>query len=110
MVQAPMTDPPGGSVIQAAVLRRLAPLGLPTGARVLDAPCGEGWLTAALARRGLDVHGADVEPAAAALLGDRFSLADLTRPFPWPDACFDAVFSLEGIEHLENGYAFLREV
>jgi SAM-dependent methyltransferase len=28
---------------------------------------------------------------------------------PCPDSSFDAVFCVEGIEHLENRYAFLRE-
>jgi 2-polyprenyl-3-methyl-5-hydroxy-6-metoxy-1,4-benzoquinol methylase len=35
---------------------------------------------------------------------------NLDQPLPWSDATFDAVFSTEGIEHLENHFSFLREV
>ncbi len=98
------------SVIQKAVLERLPGLGLPPGARVLDAPSGEGALAAALSAAGFEVHAADLEPPAGRAPGVRQALADLNRPLPWPDAFFDAVFSIEGIEHLENRFAFLREV
>ena len=105
-----MSSPsPALSVIQRAVLRRIPLLRLPAGARVLDAPCGEGALAQALAAAGFDVCAADVDPAAEALVEARFRAADLNRPLPWPDASFDAFFSTEGIEHLENRFLFLRE-
>ena len=97
-------------MIQQAVLRRMRELGLPEGARVLDAPCGAGALAAVLRDRGYDVYGADVEADAQALLAERWQQADLNAPLPWPAETFDAVFSIEGIEHLENRFAFLREV
>ena len=96
-------------MIQVSVLRRARALGLPPGARVLDAPCGEGALAAALAADGFEAWGTDLDPRAGAVLGDRFRTADLAGPLPWPDGSFDLVASVEGIEHLENGFAFLRE-
>lgn len=99
------------TIIQRAVLERVPALGLPSGARVLDAPCGGGAsLTLALRERGFDAVGADIDLEAAKCLGAAFQEANLDAPFPWPDQAFDAVISTEGIEHLENHFSFLREV
>jgi len=76
-------NPPDLTVIQRAVLNHLPSLGLPSGARVLDAPCG----------------------GSASL-----TLALLDGTLPWPNGSFDAVVSTEGIEHFENHYSFLREL
>src|ERR1700719_3210826 len=100
------------STIQKAVLKHIPSLKLAAGAAVLDAPCGAGALCEALAKNGFDTWGADVDPkcGAQALLAERFLTADFNRRLPCPDSRFDAVFCVEGIEHLENRYAFLREV
>jgi SAM-dependent methyltransferase len=100
----------GLSVIQHAVRRRIREIDLPRGSRILDAPCGAGELTAALRDDGYAVQGADINPAPANRLGDAFTIADLSHPLPWPDESFDAVLSVEGIEHLENRHAYLREL
>ena len=99
------------TVIQHEVRKRIAALGLPSGARVLDAPCGgNAALTCALKQQGFHAVGADIDSEAATLLGEGFAKVDLNAPFPWPEQSFDAVISTEGIEHLENHYSFLREV
>jgi 2-polyprenyl-3-methyl-5-hydroxy-6-metoxy-1,4-benzoquinol methylase len=104
-------NPPELTIVQRAVLQRLPALGLPPGARVLDAPCGgTAALTLALLERGFDTVGADVNPEAEARLGKAFAKANLDSPFPWPDHSFDVAFSTEGIEHLENHFSFLREM
>lgn len=99
------------TIVQRAVLQRLAALKLPSGARVLDAPCGgTAALTLALQEQGFDAVGADVDPEAEARLGKAFARADLDARFPWADQSFDAALSTEGIEHLENHFSFLREM
>jgi SAM-dependent methyltransferase len=98
------------TVIQRAVLERAAALGLPARARILDAPCGSGALAAALAERGFAAVGADVDTEAAAMLGPAFSQVNLNESLPWKEQTFDAVFSTEGIEHLENHFSFLRGI
>lgn len=98
------------SVIQRAVRARVSKLALRPGAALLDAPTGEGALAAALARDGHEVHAVDMDTRAQVSLGDRFRLADLNQPLPYPDGRFELVACVEGVEHLENPWGFLREL
>jgi SAM-dependent methyltransferase len=75
---------------EAAAIERL--LGLPAGARVLDAPCGAGRIAVRLAERGLDVTGIDisaeeVEEARRRGSPARFEVGDLRA---LPQEAFDA--------------------
>ncbi len=100
--------------IYDAVVRRVSALGLPPNAKVLDAPCGAGEVSILLAKAGFEVTGIDIVDElsgdARAVLAGRFRVADLTAKLPWPDTSFDLVVSIEGIEHLENAFAFVREI
>ena len=103
--------PPELTVIQRSVLNCVPTFGLPSGARVLDAPCGgAAALTLALREQGFNAIGADVDLEAEARLGKAFAKVNLDAPFPWPDQSFDAAISTEGIEHLENHFSFLQEM
>lgn len=98
------------SVIQRAALGSFHALALPAKATVLDAPCGDGSLAATLRHAGYDAHGVDIHAAGAALLGPAYHEADLNARLPFTDASFDVVLSIEGIEHLEDRFAYLREL
>jgi 2-polyprenyl-3-methyl-5-hydroxy-6-metoxy-1,4-benzoquinol methylase len=79
-----------------------------SGGTVLDAPAGEGQLAERMAAAGFDVIALDIEPAQSAA-GFEFRRADLSQALPVADAEVDYVVSVEGIEHLERPFEFVRE-
>jgi SAM-dependent methyltransferase len=75
----------------------------------LDVPCGTGLFAARLASGGWKVDAGDLDPTAATAAGLRASRVDLEAPLPFPDATYDLVACLEGIEHVERQADLLRE-
>ena len=80
------------------------------GARVLDAGCGTGALSVALARRGADVVGVDVSPTLVGLAGERapqdlapgratFAVGDMLDPAL---GRFDYVVAMDSLIHYEG--------
>jgi magnesium-protoporphyrin O-methyltransferase len=80
------------------------------GARVLDAGCGTGALSVALARRGADVVGVDVSPTLVALANERapqdvalgratFVVGDMLDP---AHGLFDYVVAMDSLIHYEG--------
>ena len=103
---------PACQSIHSAILRAVRELGpqLPPAAAVLDAPCGDGELSQALATLHFEVSGADITSGPApAGLRDRYRICDLNQPLPYADGAFALIVCAEGIEHLENPFAFARE-
>jgi len=85
------------------------------GDRVLDVGCGEGRFTAELARAGALVVGIDVAEEPLRRARSRhpeldLRLVDDERPWQLADACFDAVWAGEVIEHVADTAAWLSEV
>jgi 2-polyprenyl-3-methyl-5-hydroxy-6-metoxy-1,4-benzoquinol methylase len=89
---------------------------VPTGARVLDVGCGEGWFTAALVRAGREAVGIDVaeEPLRRARAREpSLDLRCVPAAGEWSslqDVSFDAVWAGEVIEHVVDTVGWLSEV
>lgn len=86
--------------------------GSPPG-RILDVPAGHGAFAQELLKLGYgDIDCLDIA-AETFVLHDprvRFRQHDVINPLPFPDAHFDYVFSIEGIEHFENPWTFAKEL
>jgi 2-polyprenyl-3-methyl-5-hydroxy-6-metoxy-1,4-benzoquinol methylase len=76
--------------------------------RVLDIPCGEGAFTQRCLARGLAVSAADCVPFDG-LNGADFAIADMNRTLPYDDDTFDAAVCIDGIEHIERPFDFIRQ-
>jgi SAM-dependent methyltransferase len=98
------------SVIETAVIRKIQDLRISKDSKILDAPCGAAAFSNAVSEMGFQVFGSDIDPAAGRSLAERFRKADLNVGLPWDDGTFDVACSIEGIEHLENPYQYLREL
>ncbi|UCE85852.1 MAG: class I SAM-dependent methyltransferase [Deltaproteobacteria bacterium] len=86
--------------------------GLPAGARVLDLGCGRGVLLAALADRGLEVHGVEMNADAAHGADPRaeIRIAPRLRDAEYPAAFFDEVIVWHVLEHLRDPRGTLEEI
>jgi SAM-dependent methyltransferase len=90
----------------------IAGLGLPPGARILDAGCGSGRNMVELARYG-EVTGIELSETSVALARERDAgevIAGSVLDMPFSDASFEAAVSLDVIEHLEDDLGALREL
>lgn len=85
--------------------------------RVIDYACGTGYGSAKLATVAKDVYGRDkaheaiaaAERAYGHIEGLNFKVRDRIELHPGDSPSFDAVVSIETIEHLEDPAGFLRE-
>lgn len=92
--------------------RTIRRLGLPSGARILDAGCGSGRNMVELAHHGT-VTGLELSPTSVRLARDR-SVGEVIEgsllEMPFDDRSFDLTMSLDVIEHLSDDVAALSEL
>src|SRR5690349_2436768 len=75
---------------------------------ILDIPCGEGAYTRRLKEEDVNVHAADCENSIK-FAGAEFRVADMNEKLPYDDGAFDGVVCIDGIEHIERQFDFIRE-
>src|SRR5947209_5016698 len=97
--------------IHERVQELLDNLGSGAGKHALDAPLGPGAMALHLQKVGYSVSGVDIDLEQSARLPDAITrkVCDLGRRLDFPDASFDLITSLEGIEHVENHFQMARE-
>ena len=77
--------------------------------RLLDVPSGPGYFAKQAGENGFDAVAAEIDESLHVLPGVSYVNANMGDKLPFPDASFDYVVSIEGIEHTENAFRFLRE-
>ena len=90
----------------------IAHLGLPGGARILDAGCGSGRNMVELSRHGT-VTGIELSQTSVALARERGAgevIAGSLLEMPFAQDSFDFAVTLDVIEHLEDDLGALREL
>lgn len=81
----------------------------PRGA-VLDLPSGPGYLLRDLQEKGFRGVAGEIDTDLHVFEEIEYRQIDMTKRFPFDDASFDYVTSIEGIEHIDNHVAFFNEV
>lgn len=76
--------------------------------KVLDIPSGVGAFTQRMLNLGKEVYSADIENILM-VENPRFSQADMNQRLPYSDDFFCSVACIDGIEHLERPFDFVRE-
>lgn len=86
--------------------------------KILDLGAGSGYFCSLVShemeKRNLDpskhLFASDVDPSSFQLKTIKCYKLDFNKPLPFESETFDAVLSIEVIEHLENIYLFLKEM
>ena len=81
----------------------------PTRGKALEIPAGEGALAWQLSKLGFDVTAGDIDPRFFKVRSISCVFLDLNKTFPIEDDQFDFVSCIEGVEHLQDQFHFVRE-
>jgi ubiquinone/menaquinone biosynthesis C-methylase UbiE len=81
----------------------------PMRGELLEIPAGEGAMAWQLHKLGYTVTCGDIDPGFFKVPPIRCVYLDMNQAFPFPDGQFDFVSCIEGIEHLQDQFRFIRE-
>ncbi|MBK8167679.1 MAG: class I SAM-dependent methyltransferase [bacterium] len=93
--------------LHAIAIRELRALGA---GHVLDLPSGPGYLVRDLQALGFTGVAGEIVTSLHCFDDVSYAEVDMTRRFPFDNASFDYVVSIEGIEHIADPFAFMGEV
>ena len=78
--------------------------------KVLDLPCGEGAFTNRLLQKKVEVVPSDIDNALSTNDKiDNFVLSDMEKRLPFENELFSDVVCIDGIEHIEKPFDFIKE-
>ncbi len=77
--------------------------------RLLDIPSGPGYFAQQAAAAGFESVAAEIDESLHLFDEVEYQKMDMAAVMPFDDQSFDYIVSIEGIEHIENQYLFLRE-
>ncbi len=77
---------------------------------VLDLPSGPGYLLKDLQHQGFTGVAGEIDTDLHCFPELNYKQVDMIGRFPFEDESFDFVTSIEGVEHIENHFAFFKEV
>jgi 2-polyprenyl-3-methyl-5-hydroxy-6-metoxy-1,4-benzoquinol methylase len=77
--------------------------------KVLETAAGSGAFAQRLLQLGFEVEACDLFPEQVRVPGLSVKYADLSQGLPYQNQSFDYLSCLEGVEHLEDQFAFVRE-
>jgi SAM-dependent methyltransferase len=77
--------------------------------RLLDIPSGPGYFARQAREDGFDAVAAEIDTELHVFDNVMYQTIDMAGEFPFVTESFDYIVSIEGIEHIENQYLFLRE-
>jgi len=77
--------------------------------RLLDMPSGPGYFARQAKEHGFDTIAAEVDESLHVFPDIFYQKVDLAKKLPYEPESFEYIISIEGIEHIENQFLFLRE-
>ena len=77
--------------------------------RLLDIPSGPGYFAQQAQNSGFKTIASEIDESLHIFPNISYKKADMSRELPFESDSFDYIVSIEGLEHIENQFLFLRE-